>query len=157
MKHNILIIQKIIIIITTILILFASGCGNENIVSTPTLNMPSDHVTSIPTANIEPTNSPLLDDEEEIIFNDLNLENIVRGLIGKNIGSVTRKDVSGITRLSARVRGISNIDALRYFTSLEELDLYGNRISDLSPLANLVSLKKLNLGKKAAEQHPNTP
>lgn len=85
--------------------------------------------------------------EEEIHFSDLNLENVVRDIVGKNIGPIMREDVEQIKRLSARVRGISNIDALQFFTALEEIDLYGNRITDLLPLANLTSLKKLNIGK----------
>lgn len=81
----------------------------------------------------------------EIIFKDPYLEEVVRQLIGKSLGSVYVSDVAQITTLTARVKGIRNIEDLRYFTALEELDLYGNKISDISPLAALTKLRKLNI------------
>ena len=130
-----------------IMVSLLSGCDANVLVAPPTLVVPTSNVTEQPTGNngLKPTPTP--DAEEEIYFSDINLENIIRDIIGKNIGPITRADVENITELSARVRGITNIDALKYFTNLEKLDLYGNRISDLSALANITSLKRLNLGK----------
>lgn len=122
-----------------------SGSQEEDIISVPTLSVPTPEPTVLATGVIPPTPTPNAD--EEIHFTDSRLENIVRNKIGKNIGPIMRADVENITEFSARVEGILSINGLQYFTSLEELDLYGNRVSDLTPIANLASLKKLNLGK----------
>ena len=83
----------------------------------------------------------------EIVFNDRFLEDVIRAKIKKSLGSVYVSDVAQITSLTARVEGIRNIEVLRYFTSLEVLDLYGNRISDLSPLSDLTNLKELDISR----------
>ena len=115
------------------------------IVAPPTADIPTPVATETFPHITPPTAT--FDAEEEIHFSDLNLENVVRDIVGKNIGPIMRSDVENIKSLSARVRGISNIDALQFFTALEDIDLYGNRITDLTPLSNLTALKKLNIGK----------
>ncbi len=160
---NISLMKILSMLLCAALILSMCGCKNMNLLSKPTFSIPTeDKTVAVPTegnvtinppinenteGSVAATASPTNNTSDVIIFNDLNLENIVRNIIGKNIGSILRSDVEGITKLSARVRGISNIEALKYFTNLEELDLYGNRVSDISPLSGLALLKKLNLGK----------
>ena len=82
-----------------------------------------------------------------ITFTDPYFENVVRDLLGKSIGDIKVSDVTGIKKLTARVKGIRKINDIVYFTALEELDLYGNKISDVSPIAQLTNLKVLNIGK----------
>ncbi|MBQ8164791.1 MAG: leucine-rich repeat domain-containing protein [Clostridia bacterium] len=82
-----------------------------------------------------------------INFTDPYFESVVRDLLGKSIGDIKVSDVSSIKTLTARVKGIRNINDIVYFTSLEELDLYGNKISDITPIAQLVNLRVLNIGK----------
>ena len=128
-----------------VIILLLSGCVSDNLILTPTPAVPTVDSTAQATGVNPPVPTP--NAEEEIRFSDVRLENIIRDTIGKNIGPIKISDVDEITKFSARVEGILNIDGLQYFKSLEELDLYGNRISDITPIANLTSLKKLNLGK----------
>ena len=131
--------------LAAVIAVLASGCQNDNEISMPTFSVPTPTPTVSATGIIPPTATP--NSEEEIHFGDVRLENIVRDKIGKNIGPIMRSDVENITVFTARVEGIYSVEGLQYFTSLEELDLYGNRISDLTPISSLISLKKLNLGK----------
>lgn len=132
-------------VFAAVIAVLASGCQNYNEISMPTFSVSTPTPTISATGVIPPTATP--NSEEEIHFGDVRLENIVRDKIGKNIGPIMRADIENITEFSARVEGIYSVDGLQYFTALEELDLYGNRISDLTPIANLTSLKRLNLGK----------
>jgi len=132
-------------IFVTVAVILASGCERNSDISQHTHSVPTPKSTISVTGIIPPSPTPSSD--EEIHFSDVRLENIVRDKIGKNIGPIMRADVENITEFSARVEGILSVGGLQYFTSLEELDLYGNRISDLTPIAGITSLKKLNLGK----------
>lgn len=72
-------------------------------------------------------------------------------------GKITKKDLLKFTSLKLRGKGISNIEDAAMFKNLVTLDLgaapdeYGsdtplrNRVSDLTPLAGLTKLQKLNL------------
>lgn len=101
-----------------------------------------------PNQNVENIqNSTALPYDPVINFTDPYFESVVRDILGKSIGDIVVSDVSGITTLKARVKGIRNINDIVYFTALEELDLYGNKINDISPLAQLQNLKILNIGK----------
>lgn len=140
-------VKRIIILLLMTIVFCFSGCNNKDEIIMPTQAVPTPQITTEPTQNIQVPPTPTMNTDEIVIFNDLNLEKVVREIIGKNIGNITFSDVEGITTLSARVRGISNIEVLKYFTNLEVLDLYGNRVSDLTSLTGLTNLKKLNLGK----------
>lgn len=91
--------------------------------------------------------SPTPVGEQDITFRDPNFEMVIRKALGKNIGNILISDVQQIKSLTARVCGIMYVDELKYFSSLEYLDIYGNRINDLTPISNLKSLKELNIGK----------
>ena len=125
----------------------SSGCADHFVTAPPTLSVPTP-TAALPSVDSHPaipTKTP--DAEQEIHFTDINLEYAVREKLGKSIGAIRRADVESITELSARVRGIFRIDSLEYFTNLQELDLYGNRIMDFSVLAKLPTLRKLNIAK----------
>ena len=51
-----------------------------------------------------------------------------------------------ITRLRAANRNITNLKGLEQVTTLEYLDLNGNKVSDLTPLAGLTKLEELLIG-----------
>lgn len=107
----------------------------------------TDESSVTPGAPSAPTHDPAVTPsiDPEIHFKDVNLENVVREHLNKNIGPIFVSDVREIKVLSARVRGILNIEDLVFFSGLEELDLYGNRISDLRPLSKLINLKSLTI------------
>lgn len=83
--------------------------------------------------------------ESPVSFVDPYFEAAVREIIEKPIGNIYASELSEIKELSLRVRGIRYLDDVIYFTSLEELDIYGNKVCDISPLASIQTLKKLTV------------
>ena len=57
-----------------------------------------------------------------------------------------------LVSLSAKERGIADLDGIEQLARLEVLDLYGNEIRDLSPLAGLRRLRYLDLGANQVEE-----
>lgn len=90
---------------------------------------------------------------EASMFPDVNLEQIVREVIGKPIGEIFPNDVDTITVFEAECSEIADLTGMEYLVSLEEAYLgyhenysfISNYISDLSPLSNLRGLTKLEL------------
>ena len=58
---------------------------------------------------------------------------------------LTQLDMKRLTELEAQNRQITNLTGLEYATNLTWTWLEGNPISDISPLANLVQLRELNM------------
>ncbi len=85
-------------------------------------------------------------DEEEVIFPDLNLENLIRGQIQIISGEgIYPSDLQKLTFLFGPNKNISNISGLEYCTNLRSLDLPFNQITDISPLAGLENLSGISL------------
>lgn len=111
------------------------------------------HTVSVPsapapteTAHAAATSGPTSDPEGQAIrFRDVSFENAVRDALGKMMGTIYVSDVMTLTELRARVCSIREIPEIIYFTNLETLDLYGNHITDLTPLAALTKLRILNI------------
>ena len=61
-------------------------------------------------------------------------------------------DAAGLVSLTAKDRGIADLDGIEQLTRLEALDLYGNQIRDLSPLSGLMRLRYLDLGSNRVEE-----
>jgi Leucine-rich repeat (LRR) protein len=80
-----------------------------------------------------------------ISLQDQALENIVRTKIDKLDGQLYSSDVDSITVLRAVDKDIISLVGLEYFTSLYDLNLDQNDISDISPISSLSSLHKLYL------------
>ena len=57
-----------------------------------------------------------------------------------------------LVSLSAKDRGIADLDGIEQLARLEVLDLYGNEIRDLSPLEGLRRLRYLDLGSNRVEE-----
>ena len=90
---------------------------------------------------------------EVIIFNDPVLEEKIRAAMNKPEGDITIAEAESVKKISGDIEWqspeemmIKDIDALKYFTNLEELDLQFHAITDVSPLAGLVELRGLCLG-----------
>ncbi|SHK28596.1 leucine-rich repeat domain-containing protein [Paramaledivibacter caminithermalis] len=86
--------------------------------------------------------------EKEIIkFDDSNLEAVIRAIINKPKGDILYKEVKDIRKIHASDKDIISLGGLEHFTSLEELLLSKNNITDIKPLSKLHRLKYLNLWK----------
>ena len=78
---------------------------------------------------------------------DPNLDSAVRGAL--EIGSqdpITCQMALSVTSLTATNLGITSLEGLEGFANLEHLELFGNQISDISPLVGLSQLQVLSLG-----------
>ena len=78
------------------------------------------------------------------------VETIIRDGVNKPKGKITQKDYETIRRLHLLDKEIGNLKAMpifQYASNLEDLNLYDNRISDLTPISKLSKLSWLNLGR----------
>lgn len=78
--------------------------------------------------------------EQEIYFEDINLENTIRDTIGKYDGVITKEDVVDMNVLYASGKDITSIEGLQHLEGLNRLDLSQNNIEELSPLSELTEL-----------------
>ena len=78
--------------------------------------------------------------DQEVTFDDANLEAIIRQAIEKPSGDIRQSELDSITILEADQVEIGNITGLQYCTNLTSISLRGNDIQDISPLSNLTSL-----------------
>ena len=77
---------------------------------------------------------------------DPNLRAAIEEQLGKAQGTpITQAEMQTLTQLDARKRGIQDLIGIKFATNLEDLYLFGNEISDISPLAQLKSLGHLYL------------
>jgi DNA-binding HxlR family transcriptional regulator len=60
-------------------------------------------------------------------------------------GSQSLRQVTDLTELDCKGRGVYRLNGLQHFTQLETLDLSGNHIESAEPLGKLYQLKELNL------------
>lgn len=80
-----------------------------------------------------------------IVFEHPALEEAVLTAIHKPSGDVLKEDVEALKTLVAENRGIESLKGLQCLSSLVELYLNRNRISDITPLAALTNLEVLEL------------
>ncbi|NLZ32038.1 MAG: leucine-rich repeat domain-containing protein [Firmicutes bacterium] len=73
-------------------------------------------------------------------FADPKLEEAVRAALDKPAGELTVKDLSGLEELYAPGHDISDLGGLEHAANLRHLNLYRNRIDDLTPLRGLEKL-----------------
>jgi len=89
-------------------------------------------------------------DSAPVTFDDENLEAAVRSALAvgetEDLGC---GQVSGLTRLVAAEADIESLEGIQNLTGLEDLNFWGNAITDLGPLAGLTSLNRLVLGANA--------
>ena len=80
--------------------------------------------------------------EGVILFKDANLENAIRDALGIPTELLKKEDLTGLKMLAYEGREgakISDLTGLEHCTSLTNLELKSNQLSDLSPLVNLVT------------------
>ena len=81
---------------------------------------------------------------QTVAIPDPNLRAAVETALGKASGvPITAVEMATLTRLEARKSGIQILTGLEYATKLIVLDLGGNSISDISPVAGLTNLTEL--------------
>ena len=84
---------------------------------------------------------------ENVVFPDVNLENVVRDKLGIPAPTpITDTDMETMRWLYAEQQGISNIEGLEYATNLTGLTLYKNQISDISTLSGMTKMTLLFMG-----------
>ena len=77
---------------------------------------------------------------------DTGLRRAITVALGKRADDpVTRRELSTLSRLTARSSQIVDLTGLEWATGLRVLELATNSISDISPLAGLTGLEQLNL------------
>ena len=106
-----------------------AGCGSE------------------PDPPVGPGPDPVGPDGVALVFADSALQSAVEQAAAEGIG-----DAAGLVTLTAKERGIANLEGIEQLTRLEALDLYGNEIRDLSPLSGLRRLRYLDLGSNRVEE-----
>ncbi len=84
-----------------------------------------------------------VDDE---LIPDLVLRKELAKILKVEEGKITPMKLSEITALSLSQKGVKSIQGLQHCSSLRSLNLYYNKIEDLSPIAKLHNLETLYLG-----------
>ena len=74
-------------------------------------------------------------DNEVVCIPDPNLEQAIRDELDKQESDIIQGDIKGITALNPAEREIEDLAELSYVVNLEDLNLAGNQVSDLTPLA----------------------
>ena len=110
---------------------------------------------------IEGLEIPNAEDTNLVNIPDPNLRAALEKALGKNEGdAITREELAGLKELNAEGLGITDTVALKYATSLTQLNLEGNQIADITPLAKnigitgVINLKNNPLTNTALSQIP---
>lgn len=82
---------------------------------------------------------------KKIVFADPGLERVVRSAAGREKGALYRTDLERITHLNAAYCDIHDISGIELLPNLRTLDLSGNPVSSLKPLAHTRKLTELRL------------
>ena len=84
---------------------------------------------------------------DAVDIRDPNLRAAIETALGKASGAtITATEMATLTDLEARDANIRVLTGLEFATNLTRLYLYGNSLSDISPVAGLTNLTSLNLG-----------
>ncbi|MFL0198659.1 leucine-rich repeat domain-containing protein [Clostridium sp. WILCCON 0269] len=80
-----------------------------------------------------------------VTFKDPNLEHVIRIAINKSTGTIYKSDVENINDLDVSGCNIKDISGIENLANLQTLNLASNNITDISALSNLTNLQNLNL------------
>jgi internalin A len=84
-----------------------------------------------------------------ITFPDSNLEAAIRETLDKPTEDILNTDIENITELALNFKGLTSLEGIQHFTSLQTLYLAGNGITDLTPLQSLRNLQYLDISNNA--------
>ena len=133
------------------LALFATlSCSKEPPpTSSPLDNTPSspDNPSSPPPDDPSSSSSPVSPPSDEVMIPDANLRTYIEKELKKNPGvTITQAEMNTLVNLMAGHRkGIKSLSGLETATNLQQLSIFSNEISDLTPLANLIQLQTVYL------------
>jgi len=83
--------------------------------------------------------------DQKVVFRDPNLEASIREVLAQPLQPLHASEVSKIIELDAAGKGITSLAGIEYLSNLTVLNLENNKIQDVSSLAGLKKLRKLNL------------
>ncbi|MDR2213807.1 MAG: leucine-rich repeat domain-containing protein [Pseudomonadales bacterium] len=69
----------------------------------------------------------------------------LQACLNQALSTVENATPATLKTLACTNSGVENLEGIKALTQLEELELSGNRISDIAPLVNLKNLRVLNL------------
>ncbi len=82
----------------------------------------------------------------QVHFPDSNLRAAIAEALGKSANApITAEEMGTLSELRALNRGIQDLTGLQFATNLNNLDLRGNQINDISPVGGLINLRVLVL------------
>jgi internalin A len=112
--------------------------------STVNLNIVINHIQSGCDVNYKSGN---YEDATIVVFNDEDLENIIRYYLNISDGFLRIVDLESpaLTTLQAIDSNISDLEGIQHCKYLTTVHLSGNSITDISPLLNLTNLTSLSL------------
>jgi Leucine-rich repeat (LRR) protein len=84
--------------------------------------------------------------ESAVTFPDSHLDAAVRTAIGVPSGPIFPSDLATLTVLAAPNSQVAHLDGLEYCTHLARLDLHGNDIATITPIAGLFGITYLDVG-----------
>lgn len=106
------------------------------------------------------TNPATAQDSDVVRITDANIKIRVKEVLGNTSMSddeITFGKVKNLTNINrpgttalGLVSSVSSLEGLQFFTSLESFGVLSGNVTDLSPIANLTSLKRLTIGKMPA-------
>ena len=80
----------------------------------------------------------------DVVIPDPELEALIRAILQKPTGPLRTSDLAGITAIEASHSGIDSLEGLQHCVALSVLNLRGNAVKDIAPLAGLVHLSTLD-------------
>lgn len=96
------------------------------------------------------TKEPAKEPEKKVLFPDANLEKAVRKELKKKDGEELKdEDLKNLYFLESRKSGIENLAGLEKCVNLSLVNLTGNKVADIKPLAGLVKIQSLDLSSNA--------
>ena len=129
---------KVFSIIVLSLFIVGCGCGNGQTVEGDDANM------------IDPN------EEVVVIFNDENLEALIREELEIQEGDITSIDMQGLYYLTINDIGVEDLTGLEYAINLLEFTLSRENVESLDPIKNLVNLERIRIAYTEIENLPLT-
>lgn len=80
---------------------------------------------------------------DDLLIADHDLEDIIRAKINKLDGKLTKDDLEKIQFLYIPSTNIVSLEGIHNLTNLREIQMKGNKVSDISPLSNITGIETI--------------